>query len=302
MLTGYAHPEYARSLAEFGTPRELPRCGGWILERQIPGVPYLDAMGCYPLFACKDWSGLHADLESLRNDLVTLALVAEPFGAFDLAYLQRCFDVVIPFKEHFVTDLSYPQNDIVSQHHRYYARKGLKKVHIEKCHDPTQFLDEWVDLYANLIKKHNIKGIKAFSKIAFVKQLSIPGMVMFRAVSQGATVGLDLWYVQDKVAYGHLAAYSPLGYKLRTSYALKWYLLHYFADKVRWVDFGAGAGIGSDDKDGLSQFKQGWSTGTRSTYFCGRIFDHKTYAEIMKAKGHNSVRDYFPAYRKGEFG
>lgn len=27
-MTGYLHPGYAESLAEFGAPRELPRCGG----------------------------------------------------------------------------------------------------------------------------------------------------------------------------------------------------------------------------------------------------------------------------------
>lgn len=300
MLTGYAHPEYARSLAEFGTPRELPLCGGWILERQIPGFPYRDAMGCYPLFSCQDWSQFHADLEGLGNGLVTLALVTDSFGAFDVAYLQRCFDVVISFKEHFVVNLRYPINDIVSKHHRYYARKGLKKVHIETCHDPTQFLDDWVNLYADLIQRHNLKGIKAFSKMAFAKQLSIPGMVMFRAVSQDVTVGLDLWYVQGEVAYSHLAAYSPVGYKLRTSYALKWHLLHYFADKVRWLDLGGGAGIQSNSTDGLSRFKEGWSTGTRTTYFCGRVFDHKRYTKIVKAKGVLDT-DYFPAYRNGEF-
>jgi hypothetical protein len=60
--SGYMHPNYAHSLREFGEPRELPGSGGWILERIIPGTPYRDAMGCYPLFACNDWSKLANDL------------------------------------------------------------------------------------------------------------------------------------------------------------------------------------------------------------------------------------------------
>ena len=60
-------------------------------------------------------------------------------------------------------------------------------------------------------------------------------------------------------------------------------------------------GVESNCTDGLSQFKRGWSTGTRTAYFCGRIFDHKSYAEIVKAKG-IAATTYFPAYRKGEFG
>ena len=36
-VTGYMHPGYAESLAEFGTPRELQHSGGWLQERMIPG-------------------------------------------------------------------------------------------------------------------------------------------------------------------------------------------------------------------------------------------------------------------------
>jgi hypothetical protein len=56
----------------------------------------------------------------------------------------------------------------------------------------------------------------------------------------------------------------------------------------------------SDGKDGLSEFKMAFSTETRTTYFCGRIFNHQRYSEIVKAKGIPKT-DYFPAYRKGEF-
>lgn len=301
-VTGYTHPGYAESLAEFGTPRRLPRSGGWILERRIPGFSSVDAMGCYPLFCCQDWSQLFPDLEDIGNELVSLALVTDPFGEYDESYLRKCFrDVVIPFKGRFIVDLCCPINDIVSKHHRYYARKALENVSVERCHDPTLLLDEWVDLYATLIERHDLNGIKAFSRMAFAKQLSIPGIAMFRAISQGTTVGAHLWCVQGEVAYSHLAAFSPLGYDLMASYALYWSAIEYFADKVRWLDLGAGAGVESNGTDGLSQFKRGWSTGTRTAYFCGRVFDHARYSEIVKAKG-VSVTDYFPAYRKGEFG
>lgn len=303
ITTGYIHPGYTESLAEFGTPRKLPRSKGWILVRQVPGFPYRDAMGCYPLFACQDWSHLHADLEYIGNDLVSLSLVTDPFGEYDEAYLNQCFkDVVIPFKEHFIIDLCRPMNTVVSSHHRRYARKALQDLYVEKCDDPTQFLNEWVDLYANLIKMYNIKGILAFSRLAFAKQLSVPGIVVFRAVYEERTVGMLLWYIQGEVAYYHLGASSDFGYELRASFALFWSAIEYFAaNGLRWLNLGAGAGVESSGADGLSRFKRGWSTGTRTAYFCGRIFDHARYSEIVKAKG-ISATDYFPAYRKGEFG
>jgi hypothetical protein len=301
-MAGYMHFGYAESLAEFGVPRELPRCEGWILERQIPGFTYRDAMGCYPLFCCRDWSQLYADLEDLDDELVSLALVTDPFGDYDPAYLRRCFrDVVIPFKKHFVVDLHRPMTDIVSKNRRKKARKVLKEVCVEECQEPAQFIDEWVALYTILSERHNISGIQAFSRVAFAKQLSIPGMIMLRAVYQGTTVGATLWFVQGQVGYGHLAAFNKIGYELRASYALDWFALEFFSDKVRWLDLGAGAGITGESTDGLSEYKRGWSTGTRTVYFCGRIFDYQRYAEIMKAKGIPGT-DYFPAYRKGEFG
>jgi hypothetical protein len=71
--------------------------------------------------------------------------------------------------------------------------------------------------------------------------------------------------------------------------------------KVHSIDHGAGAGINSDGNDGLSQLKRGWSSETRTAYFCGRIFNRKVYGEIVRASGAPAT-DYFPAYRKGELG
>jgi hypothetical protein len=300
MITGYMHPGYAESFTEFGKPRFLPKSGGWILVRQIPSFKDVDAMGCYPLFVCQDWSNLYTDLADLSDELVSLSLVTDPFGRYDTNLLYECFDIAMPFKEHFVTDLSKPMDVIVSSHHRYYARKALKNISVELCEDPTRFIDEWMDLYGILIKRHNIEGIRAFSRRAFVKQLSIPGLVMFRALYQGATVGAYMWYVQDEVSYGHLGSINSVGQELMASYAIFWTATEYFADKVCWIDHGADAGNKNNGKDGLTQFKRGWSSDTRTVYFCGRILNHIKYDEIVKATG-ISATDYFPAYRKGTF-
>lgn len=300
MTFGYLNPLYAESLAEFGRPQLLPYCKGWILERDIPGTPYRDAMGCYPLFFCQDWSQLANDMVEIGNELVTLTLVADPFGNFDLVNLQQCFDLVIPFKEHFVADLGQPIDEIVSKHHRYYARKALKQIQIEISHNAMEWLDDWLILYSALIERHNITGIRAFSREAFAKQLSIPGMVMFRAVSGGSILGANLFYVHKNIAYTHLSAFSTRGYALRASYAVRWTAIEYFIGRARWLNLGAGSGINKKSTDGLSKFKEGWSTETRTAYICGRIFDHEKYTEIIKTKDVFTT-DYFPAYREGEF-
>lgn len=298
--TGYLHRSHAESLAEFGTPRALPSCGGWLLERPIPGTDARDAMGCYPLFACRDWAGLALDLDALQDELVSVALVADPFGNCDPALLETCFDVVLRFKEHWVADLSVPPEEIASKHHRKYALKALEEVHVHVCAEPREFLEEWVALYGALTERHGISGIRAFSRRAFEKQLTIPGLVALRAEREGVAVAANLFFVQGDVAYDHLTAASPAGYECRASYALKWCALQYFRGKVRWIDWGGGAGTTADPSDGLTVFKSGWAQTTRPAYFCGRILDEAKYQDLARAKSLEHSR-WFPAYRDGEF-
>lgn len=300
--TGYLHSLYCHSLSEFGRPRYLPESGGWILERPIPDSQASDAMGCYPFFACNDWSRLNIDLENLGNSLVCVSLVTDPFGQYAPADLKAYFpDLSTPFKEHFVVDLSRSPNTIVNSHHRRNARKALREIRVEQCDTPINFLDDWATLYKTLVDRHNIRGLTAFSRESFAYQLRVPGIVVFRAVHRDATVGMLLWYGQANRAYYHLGAYNSLGYKFGASFALFDYCIKYFADHgFAWLNLGSGAGISTSEEQGLSRFKQGWSTGVRTVYFCGRILDRQRYQEILEMRGLPPT-PYFPAYRAGEF-
>lgn len=303
MTTGYQDAGYAKALAEFGRPRELPRSGGWILTRQIPGLLDYDGMGCYPLFACRDWSQLNRDLRLLGDELVCLSIVTDPFGNYEPADLKQWFGkVVIPFKQHFILDLRRSPDRTISEHHRRNARKAFQVVTVEQSNMPIDWLAEWVDLYNTLVTRHNIKGIPVFSRRSFAQQMEVPGLTAFRAMQNETVVGMLLWYTQGEVGYYHLGAYSELGYRLRASFALFRVAIDYFAaNGLRWLNLGAGVGTSSDGSDGLSRFKRGWATDTRPAYFCGRIFNRTRYEEIVRLK--NAVgTNYFPAYRQGEFG
>ncbi|HEX3250562.1 MAG TPA: GNAT family N-acetyltransferase [Pyrinomonadaceae bacterium] len=300
-MSGYLHRAYAESLREFGAPLALERSGGWLLKRAIAQTGSYDAMGCYPLFACEDWSRLNADLQQLAGDLVSVSLVTDPFGEFDIGYLHECFpDVVKPFKQHFVIDLEPPLESFVHAHHLRNVKKALQVVQVERCVEPQQFLDDWVNLYQTLIDRYSITGIAAFSHNSFKDQLSVPGINVFRAVENGATVGMLLWYEQGDRAYYHLGAYSNRGYEVGASFALFDYALRYFCSRqLKWLNLGAGAGTSNNDS-GLTRFKQGWSNGVRTAYFCGRIFARDKYQQLV-ANPDAHATSYFPAYRLGEF-
>jgi hypothetical protein len=258
-------------------------------------------MGCYPLFACRDWSLLKDDLDALKGDLVSLALVADPFGDYTPERLQECFDIVKPFKEHVVVDLSQPRDAVVSKHHRRNARKALKKLYVERCESPSEYLDDWMTLYSHLVERRAISGIPTFSRDSFSLQLQVPGVTLFRALHEGHTVGAALRYESDDVVYGHLVAFDDVGYRLGASYALTWFQLDYYAGKARWLDLGGVPGLKADRNDGLWVYKSGWSPMTRPVFFCGRILDCERYEAIVKER-YAAANGYFPAYRAGEFG
>lgn len=294
---GYAHADYADSLREFGEPRELPHCGGWILVRPIPGTPFKDAAGCYPLFACRNWIKLREDMEHIGSDLVSLVLVTDPFSAIDRAHLERCFDLVKPFKTHYIADLRHSLNSVISRGYRYNVRKSLKTMDVEVSCQPAKYLDDWTRLYENLIVRHTIKGISAFSRKSFEIQLNIPGMIMVLGRCKGEIVGATLVLIHDRVAYSHLSAYSDKGYSVRASYGIYWKTLSYLYEQgIRYFDNGGTAGTKEDPEDGLAQFKRGWSNNRRTVFFCGRVFDRQKYA-LLCDKTETAGHDYFPGYR-----
>jgi hypothetical protein len=298
--TGYAHPAYAASLAEFGEPILLPRSGGWLIRRPIKGSDESwDAIGPYPMFECRKWGHLEDDLSRLADDLVGVVVVPDPFGSFDERGLRSIFDRVHEFKTHFVADLRYPPEEFVRKSHQYHARRSLRSVVVDVCENPLDQLDDWMHLYEHLARRHGITGMRAFSKSAFEQQLRIPGLVMFRARAGDSTVGLDLWYVQRDVAIAHLAAFSDLGYRLRTSYATKWTALKHFGSRVRWMNLTGISGNGSIKWDGLADFKSGWSTDTRTTYLCERILQPEAYNRLS-AERNPLGQSYAPSYRAGE--
>jgi hypothetical protein len=270
-----------------------------LVERSIAGAPRRDAQGPYPLFACARWSALGSDLEALADELVSVTLVTDPFGDWSPELLRDCFpDVARPFKEHLVADLARPVAEIASPHHRRDARAAARRVQVHACDGDPRWVTEWCRLYAHLVQHHGITGAAAFPARSLAAQLSVPGARLLRAEHGGNVVAMSVWYRRDDVAVYHLAASSELGYEVGASYALMHEALEAFrAEGARWAHLGAGAGVRPGGAaDGLTRFKQGWATGTRPAWLCGRVLDREAYDRLSQ----ESAGGWFPAYRAGE--
>ncbi|WP_372845225.1 GNAT family N-acetyltransferase [Pontiella sp.] len=297
---GYAGKAYAYSLTEFGEPIHLPRCGGYLLRRAIPGTGFFDAMGCYPLFFCRDWKQLCDDLEELPPEIISVSLVADPYGHYSPDELEQCFEVVNPFKVHYVVDLELPQERIGSDHHRKQALASLDDIQVEVCKDPPGFAEKWTEIYQTLARRHNIHGIRAFSQTAFEQQLAMPEIEVLLAFLGDEIIGAQLYFVQDDVVHCHLGAVSDHGYKAGAFYAMDYVSFDHFAGRAKWLDIGGGAGLSGSGQDGLSLYKKGWSSRTRPVYFCGKIVNPEAYRDLAPLQGQEET-NYFPAYRLGEF-
>jgi len=298
-VAGYQHADYAEALSEFGAPYHLSACNGWILIREIADHPWRDARGCYPIFSCADWTALPRDLENIEG-VISLVMVIDPFGNYAPDSLSVWFpDLCAAYKQHHIIDLTRPLLADLSEHHARNIRMAAQQVEVQLCDDPSRVANEWVDLYKTLIDRHRITGIAAFSDASLRKQLEVPGTTLFRATAQNQTVGMMLWYEQQNVGYYHLAAYSDVGYKLKASFAVMARSIEYFSTRAQFLSLGAGAGTYESAEGGLSRFKRGWATGTRTAYLCGRIFDRTRYDQLVAERG-LTTGDFFPLYRTGE--
>jgi hypothetical protein len=297
---GYDADRYLRSLDAWGAARRLPRSGGWLLVRRVPGTDDHDALGGYPRLACREWTGLADDLAD-QGDLVSVLAVTDPFAAPGPGDLERAFpDLLRPFKDHVVVDLRHPE---VTPRHRAKARQAAAALSIDAVDRPTALLDEWESLYAALRERHALRGIKALSRAAFEQQLGVPGCTAIRARSADRTVSMLLWYVAGDVATYHLGASSDEGYTLGASFALFAASMELFRDRgITWLDLGANAGGSPDRSDGLARFKRGWSPLVRPTWLGGRILRPDRYAALSEAVLDAAVPGWFPAYRTPEGG
>lgn len=295
----YGSQDFARSLSHAGRVIEMPHSGGWVLERPIGSSGLRDAMGCYPITCLQRWEFLESDLTALAGmGLVSLTMVTDPFAPVAPRRLSERFQVVRPFRRHFVADLGLSTKDICSAHHRYYARYALRSLDVDVCWRPADYVDEWSSLYAESMQRLRVSDLRRFSRAAFDALFQLDGVLLLRACRLGTPVAAEVFVLQGEVAHAHLMANTLEGYRDHASYALHWTAIECLRPHAAWLNFGGGTAL-DDGENGLTWYKRGWSTSTRQTWLLGAILDPPLYTSLCGEMPAPSA--YFPGYRAGEF-
>ncbi|KJV05348.1 GNAT family N-acetyltransferase [Methylocucumis oryzae] len=300
-ISGYYHQKYAEAFADLGKSLPLHLANGWLLQKNIPNTEYYDVTSCYPFLCCQHWDKLALDLAELNEQNVSLTIVTDPMAAFRHQDMVELFDMFKLYKQHYIVDLTSNYASSISVHHQREIKRATGKLYVNVIAQPITLLPEWLNLYNQLISRHHIKGITAFSENAFRQQLNVPGLVMLAAYAQQCLAGIALWYQTQHSTYYHLTAYNELGYKTGASYALMAASLDYFCQQnIHWACLGAGAGAYEKQRDGLAEFKAGFATTTKPVYLAGKILNPTLYQRLSE-QTHTTHSRYFPAYRDGEY-
>ncbi|HEX4709590.1 hypothetical protein [Phenylobacterium sp.] len=289
----YASAAYARVFEHLARPLLVPAWGAHVLTHELPGGGGHDALGIYPLAPFRPGVDLKAGLDWLKaQGLVSIGLVPDPATAPPLPDLQGAFGLCVPFKTHLMVD--YRREVRFTKHHRSEVKKALGRVSVEVV-SLADHLEAWCGLYGNLIDRHEIQGLSAFSRTAFERLAQLEGLTTVAAFADGVIVSMHLWVTDpvNKVGYSLLAATSPEGYRRSAAYAVHDASIRLLSD-LNALNLGGGAGLQAE-QDGLTYFKRGFANDEVQSYFCGAILDEARYAAL--SGGTTAHATPFPAYR-----
>ena len=298
---GYRSTQYVAQFSAQGRIKWLENTRGWCLERPIPEhKEWLDICGIYPFSVSSAWDHLQLDLEAARaRNAISAVFVTEPLQGVEDSFDRAGLGLCRRFRQHYLTTLERPPEEVISKHHAAESRRACRKVDVEVVACPADFLDQWCGLYGQLVKRHRITDMRRFSRQAFASLLEVPELTAFRVSRLGRTVGAQLFIQQGDLVHSHLAAYDEEGYACGASYAADFVALQHFRGSARAINWGGG--MAEDGEDGLSRYKRGWSDDQCWSWLVGEILDPQRYRLLAERTSASGISNYFPAYRCGEF-
>lgn len=290
----YASAEYAAAFQPLQSVY-LPNARTHLLERSVPGSSQIDLMGCYPLCVLDSNPALANDLSELAaGEYLSMVMVTDCLTQPSEAFLRAHFETCRSYKTHFVHDARLP-NSTYSKHHRDRVRLARRTCETRVV-ELGDYISEWMACYETLVQKKNITGIQNFSRTYFEAVAALPSATTVAAFVDGQFVSAHIWIRHDTSVYAHLAASTPLGYKVRAAFAIYDHAIELFRESGV-IDFGGGAGVEAGKVDGLADFKKGFANDEKRNFLCGKVLNHAAYGALCAERGIDPQANFFPAYR-----
>ncbi|MFT3733884.1 MAG: hypothetical protein QM776_02460 [Rhodocyclaceae bacterium] len=291
----YASASYARALPHMGQPVAIPEWGTSLIARDIPGADGAqDAAGTYPICILAADADLAGGLQRLqRAGFVSVTLVIDDFHHPGQKALHEHFDLVRPFKSHYIADFRRGEPCTPSRHHRNEIRRSLRQVRTAPF-TLGERMEEWLALYAQLGERHALSSLHRFPRTHFEMLATSDQFVSIGAFNtRDELLAAHIWAGDKGFWHSHLAASSAEGYACAAAYAVNDASIRYFSGECL-VNLGGGAGHTEQSDDGLAMFKKGFANGTALSYLCCAVLDAKRYNALS---GEHPAGSFFPAYR-----
>ena len=152
---------------------------------------------------------------------------------------------------------------------------------------------EWSNIYDGLVAKKGIRGPALFPGGYFEALSQLPGLTTFAAFHADVLVAAALWVRADDLAYYHLGASRPEGYRSQAMYGLVATAVDYFQD-CGILDLGGVPGMAIPVPTVWLSSNEVSPTTFVSRDCAARFFNKERYAELMKSALNVS---FFPTYR-----
>lgn len=296
----YGSAQFAESFNVHGDVFQLSHSGLYVIKRFVYKDKF-DLTGVYPFSICKNWSGLVADIEELKNSgAVSLTFVADPFSELELAKASdKCqWSLFKTYKTHFTVDTTVNWQKSLSKNTRRLCRRALEIHQVEMLASSEETAKQFWILHQNLVRKHNISGLGKITLSMLKQQLTCSGTYVFAASVQGTIYGAVIVYLLGERAYWYLLASHEKSYTAGTNYALFFATLTWLEKQgIRWVNLGGNSGTNNNITDGLAKFKKKWSNSIFHSSLCGKILNPTSYEELMLLSKTTQEKNFFPAYR-----
>lgn len=296
----YGSAQFAESFNVHGEVFQLSHSGLYVIKRFVDEEKF-DLTGVYPFSICRNWSGLAADIEELKNSgAISLTFVADPFAESEIRRnSDQCqWSIFKRYKTHFTVETTADWEKSLSHDTRRRCRRALEKHKVEMLALSEETAESFWYLHQSLVRKYNISGLGKITLPMLKEQIKCPGTYVFAASFQGSLYGASIILVSGEIAYLYLVAAHEKSYKNNTSYSLYFSCISWLQKQgIRWVNLGGNAGNENNDMDGLARFKKQWSNSTFYSTLCGKILNTTAYEELTVSSHTTQEKDFFPAYR-----